>query len=192
MHAGRTTSRSAFTLVELLLVVMALGLLSTIVYVAWEAVLPRTQLNTAVRELAATLQETRSDAISRGLPFTLEYYFDADEHHPRGYRVMTPFRAGGEGGVAAWDEERLTTPWKPLPANIEFRSITINGIAFTTGRCEVEFDPRGSASDHSIVLAQKGRDYENLYTVEVQALTGLISFHDGEFLRQAPRDQEFE
>ncbi|MCC7013539.1 MAG: prepilin-type N-terminal cleavage/methylation domain-containing protein [Planctomycetes bacterium] len=190
MGALRTSPRSAFTLVELMLVVLALAMLSTIVYVSWEALLPRTKLNSAVRELAAVLQETRSDAISRGLEFRVEYYFEADEEHPRGYRVITPFRAGGVGGLAAWDEDRLALEWRPLPANIEFRSITINGEVFMRGRCEVRFDARGSATDHMIQLIQ--RPYDNVYTIEVQALTGLIQFHDGEFARAAPDDKDFQ
>lgn len=188
----RAQFRRGFTLIELMLVVLALGMLSTIVYMSWEAVLPRTQLNTAVRELAAALQQCRSDAISRGLPFTLEYYFSADETHPRGYRVITPFRAGGAGGLAAWDEQRRAMPWQALPEGIELRRITIDGVEYTQGSCSVVFDARGSATDHVILLAQVGSDYENLYTIEVQALTGLIQFHDGEYARTPPRDQDFE
>jgi prepilin-type N-terminal cleavage/methylation domain-containing protein len=187
----RGSARAAFSLVELMLVLAALGLLATIVYMSWEAILPRTQLNTAVRELAATLSETRSDAISRGAEFKIEYYFEAGDGHPRGYRVVTPFRAGGEGGLAAWDEERHALPWKPLPAGVEFESITVNGRVVADGRCEVAFDARGSATDHRIALLQRGHDWENRYTIEVHALTGTIGFHDGEFLREPPQDQDF-
>ena len=181
---------SAFTLIELMLVMMALGLLATVVYVSWEALLPRTRLNTAVRELAATIQEARSDAIARASEFWIEYYFQAEDSHPRGYRVVTPFRAGGSGGLAAWDEERLALDWQTLPDGVEFKTISIDGVVHTLGRCEVRFDARGSASDHTIVLLQK--PYENLYTIEVQALTGLIQFHDGEFQRDPPEDGDFQ
>jgi hypothetical protein len=186
----RRTRTRAFTLVELMLVVVTLGLLATVVYISWEALLPRTRLNTAVRQLAATIQETRSDAISRGVGFTIEYYFEADATHPRGYRVVTPFRAGGLGGLAAWNEERLALEWTPLPDGVEFRSITVDGGEYSRGRCEVHFDSRGSATDHTIVLVQ--HPYENLYTIEVQALTGLIAFHDGEVRRTLPEDKDFE
>ena len=54
----------------------------------------------------------------------------------------------------------------------------------------MRFDPRGSASDHTIVLLQQPFQY--VYTIEVQALTGLIQFHDGEFQRQAPEDRDFQ
>lgn len=189
MRRARPSARAGFSLVELTVVVLVLALLSTVVYMTWEALLPRTRLNSAVRELASTLMETRSDAIARGAEFRIEYYFEDEEEHPRGYRVVTPFRAGGIGGLAAWDDERMALPWKPLPENVEFRSITINGQVFTRGSCEVRFDARGSGTEHTIVLVQK--PYENVYTIEVQALTGLIQFHDGEFLRQVPEDKDF-
>ena len=189
MSRERAGGRAGFSLVELTVVITILAVLSTIVYVTWEALLPRTQLNSAVRELASTLMETRSDAIARGAEFRIEYYFEDEESHPRGYRVVTPFRAGGIGGLAAWDDERLALPWKPLPDNVEFRSITINGQVFNRGSCEVRFDSRGSGTEHTIVLVQK--PYDNVYTIEVQALTGMIQFHDGEFLRQTPEDKDF-
>jgi type II secretion system protein H len=181
--------RAGFTLVELMMAVIALGMLATIVYISWEAVLPRTRLTTAVRELMATLQQARSDAISRGAPFAIEYYFEEGEGHPRGYRVITPFRAGGEGGLAVSDEERLALDWKPLPEGVEFQRITVNGHDFARGRVEVWFDARGSASDHVIVLVQ--RPYDNVYTIEVEALTGHIQFHDGEFVREPPTEGDF-
>jgi len=176
-------------MIELLLVVMALTLITSIVWMTWEAVLPHTQLTTAVRELAAVMQETRSDDVSRGAPYTIEYYFEADENHPRGYRVISPFRAGGGGGLAAGDDQRLALSWNALPPNIEFKRILIDGVEHTRGRCEVYFDPRGSASDHTVVLEQK--PYSNYYTIEVLALTGLIQFHDGEFVREPPHESDF-
>jgi hypothetical protein len=32
----------------------------------------------------------------------------------------------------------------------------------------------------------------NIFTIEVQALTGLIQFHSGEFVRDLPDDADFE
>ena len=46
----------------------------------------------------------------------------------------------------------------------------------------------GAASDHSVVLKQMPNEYE--YTIEVLALTGLIRFHEGAFVREFPREAE--
>lgn len=182
-------ARAGFSLIELMTVLLILSMIATAVYVALDRVLPRAQLNDAVRGLAGTLQETRSNAISRGLPFTVEYAFEEGEGHPRGYRVITPFRGGGLGGIATRAEERQANEWHPLPKNVEFNQIRLNGVTHDSGMITVEFDARGSASDHVIeLLQQPGGSY---YTLEVQALSGLIQMHDGKFERDPPDDGDF-
>jgi prepilin-type N-terminal cleavage/methylation domain-containing protein len=181
--------RLGFTLIELLGVMVILGLIASIAFVSYEALVPAAILNSAVRELASTLQETRSEAIARSQPFWIEYYFESTPEHPRGYRVITPFRVGPQGGIAIREDERLALPFKPLPENVEFQEIAVNGISQTKGQVVVRFDPLGTATDHAIVLVQK--PYDNVYSIEVQALTGLISFHEGVFRREAPKDADF-
>ena len=176
-------------MVELMGVCVVLGLLASMVFVSWESILPRTKLNSAVRELAATLSETRSDAIARNAYFSIEYNFEQEENRPIGYRVVTPFRKDPQGGLAAFDEERMTLPWHVLPDAVTFAKILLNGTEFKRGVVFVNFTPLGAASDHSVVLKQMPNEYE--YTIEVLALTGLIRFHEGEFVREFPREAEF-
>lgn len=185
----RRNARSAFTLVELMVMVVILGMLATLTVFSWRAVLPSTELNSAVRELAGTLSEARSDAIARNAEFQIEYYFEETAEHPRGYRVITPFRIGGQGGLAYEEEQRLARSWIPLPRTVDFQAITVDGKTYTTGRVTVRFDPLGGASDHTIVLVQP--EYQNHYTIEVLALTGLIHFHDGVFQREPPQESDF-
>jgi Tfp pilus assembly protein FimT len=188
MGAGPRRAAAGFSLIELIGILVILSMLASLTFVTWQAIVPRTELNSTVRALAATLHEARSDAIARNAEFTIEYYFEETPEHPRGYRVVTPFRREG-GGLAAADEERLAHAWQPLPEGIVFRKIVLNGEERLTGQVIVRFDPLGGASDHSIVLEQV--QFENLYTIEVLALTGLIRFHDGEFTRQAPEEGDF-
>jgi len=170
-------------------VVIVLGMIATLTFASWEAILPRTKLNTTVRELAATLSEVRSDAIARNATFSIEYNFDEEENRPVGYRVITPFSRGPQGGFAAFDEERLALKWHTLPDTVRFEKILVNGKDFNRGAVVVIFTALGAASDHTIVLKQLPYDYK--YTIEVLALTGLIRFHEGEFVREFPRESEF-
>jgi prepilin-type N-terminal cleavage/methylation domain-containing protein len=181
--------RGGFSLVELMVVMILLGLLASLVFVSLQSLLPGTELNSAIRELASTLHEARSDAISRNAEFQIEYYFEPGEGHPRGYRVVTPYRAGGVGGLAGRDDERLAREWHVLPDSVRFESIALNGESRTTGQVVVRFDALGSASDHRVHLRQE--PYGNQYTIEVLALTGLIHFHDGHFERVPPDDGDF-
>lgn len=182
-------ARAAFSLVELMVAIAILTILASLVFVSLQSVLPRAELNSAVRELAATLQETRSDAISRGASFSVEYFFEAGDGHPRGYRVVTPFRAGGAGGFAAREEERLAKKWHELPDSVRFERIDLVGEEYSGGVVSVQFDALGSASDHRVQLVQEPGEHR--YTIEVLALTGLIRFHDGEFEREPAKDADF-
>jgi len=181
--------RAGFTLIELLAILVILGMLATMTAITWQSVLPRSELHSAVRELASTLSEARSDAIARNAEFMIEYYFEETEAHPRGYRVVTPYRIGPQGGLAARDEERLARKWSVLPDSIFFKAISVDGRRYSEGVVSVRFDPLGAASDHTIVIEQ--RPYENLYTIEVLALTGLVRFHEGEYQREYPREEDF-
>ena len=181
--------RSGFTLVELMVMLIILGMLATLSFVSWRAIVPGTELNSAVRELAGTLSEARSDAIARNAEFQVEYYFEEAADHPRGYRIVSPYRRGEGGGLAFADEERLARSWIRLPESVVIRSITVDGKLYSEGKVTVRFDPLGAASDHLIVLEQP--EYENYYTIEVLALTGLIRFHDGIYSRSIPEEGDF-
>lgn len=186
---GAARSRAGFTLVELMVILIILGMLATLTVITWQSVLPRSELHSAVRELAAKVSEARSDAIARNAEFLIEYYFEETDAHPRGYRIVTPYRLGPQGGLAVRDEERFPLQWSVLPSSIYFKSITVNGTVYDSGTVTVRFDPLGGASDHLVVLEQK--PYESFYTIEVLALTGLIQFHDGVFAREMPSEADF-
>ncbi len=175
-------SNAGFSLIELLGVIVVLGLVATIVSINWRAILPRTELHSAVRELAGVLQGTRSDAIARNAVF--EVHYDLDAHR---YRVVTPFRA--DGGLAPRAEDRQALAWHALPESVRFQTITIGGTPYLKGLVLARFDPLGSASGHTIVLEQPLQG--NVYTVEVQALLGLITYHEGLFERPVPVEDDF-
>lgn len=174
--------RAGFSLAEMLAVIVILGLMATIVTVNWRAILPKSELHSAVRNLYEDLNSTRSEAIARNAEFRLQYDLER-----RAWRVVTPFKAGG--GLAMTEEERLPLPWKELPDGIKFVRIDIEGTSYVKGQCFVRFDPLGASSGHVIVLGQQPDN--NLYTIEVLGLTGLIHFHEGTFLREPPRDTDF-
>lgn len=169
-------------MVEMLAVIVIMALIATIVTVNWRAMLPRAELNSAVRTLAASLQGARSEAISRNAIYRIEY--DLDKHR---YRMNTPFKFGG--GLALREEDRYALPWTALPETVRFNRIQIDGVDYSNGMVFVRFDPLGAASGHLITLVQK--PYDTYYTIEVQPLTGLIDYHEGQFLRLPPKESDF-
>lgn len=172
-------------MVEILGVIVILGMMVTIVSINWRAILPKSELTSAVRILASTLSSTRSEAIARNAVFRIEY--DLDRHR---YRQNTPFKNDRSGKLAATEEDRLVLNWIQLPDSVRFSKIVCDGVEFGNGIVAVRFDPLGAASGHTITLIQK--PYDNYYTVEVQALTGLIDYHEGLFTREPAKESDFQ
>lgn len=187
-HPRRAASRRAgFSLVELLMVCVVMAMMALTVGFSLDSMLPKERLNTSVRRLTAEFQTLRSEAISRGLDYYIEYDLDNER-----YRRVTPFSVEGERFDEDEDEEqdRFKGPWQELEPGVELIQVSVSGFVTDTGTAYARFDPRGAASDHQVVLAQL--EYENYYTIEVLALTGTFKFHRGVFFREPPLDSEFD
>lgn len=179
-HSRR--ERRGFSMVEMLGVIVVMGLIAMLVSMNWRAILPRSELHSAVRTIASTLQGVRSDAIARNQVFQVQYDIEKNR-----YRVITPFKQGG--GLAASNEDRIALAWTDLPQSVAFRTITVDGVEYQKGMVFVRFDALGTASGHTILLVQT--PYETLYTIEVQGLLGLIDYHEGLFTRALPKESDF-
>jgi hypothetical protein len=83
----------------------------------------------------------------------------------------------------------MTQSWIDLPKSVHFSKVQIDGVDYSRGMVFVRFDPLGAASGHIITLEQQ--PYKNYYTIEVQALTGMIDYHEGLFERAVPREDDF-
>jgi type II secretion system protein H len=178
-----TRRRSAgFSLVELIVVLVILAMMAAIITVNWRAILPKTELHSAVRDLAATLQTARSESISRNSTWHVQY--DVDKSL---WRIVTPYREGGV--LALVEDERVALPWKSLPDSVRFQAITVDGLEYTKGLVWARFDPIGTASTHTVLLVQPAT--ETRYTIEVQGLLGLIDYREGVWVRPAPREDDF-
>jgi prepilin-type N-terminal cleavage/methylation domain-containing protein len=176
--------RSGFTMVEIMVVVVIVGLMAGIVTVSWRSTLPSAQLNSTVRVLSERINGTRADAIARNLEYRIYYDIDNDE-----YWVETPFAVEG-GRLAHGDEERQLLFETKLEPTVSFHEITIDGETYNDGVVYVRFDPLGASSDHLIVIHQT--IFDRYFSIEVLALTGLVRFHEGLFQREPPRDGDFD
>jgi prepilin-type N-terminal cleavage/methylation domain-containing protein len=174
--------RAGFTLVELMVVVVIIGLIGGVAVVSWVAMLPNQQFNTTIRNLSECLHETRSSAIARNKEFSIIYDLDEDT-----YVVRTPYRLGGGFMMTDEDEGRLfQTPVDLGEAGIDIFEIHIDDSVLTNGKAEVKFQPLGNSNYHTVQLAQPLLERE--FTLELLPLTGEIRLHDGLFER-APVDE---
>lgn len=179
-HHG-AVHRAGFTLVELMVVIVILGLVGGVAISSWASMLPQQEFNTAVRNLSEVLYETRSNAIAQNREYKILYDIENDT-----YRVRTPFLYGGGFATTEDDEDRLFIEQTDLgEKGIDLVQITIDDRKYTTGVVEVRFYPLGASSYHTIQLQQKL--FEREYTLELLPLTGEIRLHDG-FFERTPVD----
>lgn len=178
---------AGFSLAELMVVAAIISLTTYVVALSFDAIVPQERLNTAIRNLTAVLRDARSQAISRNLAFAVEYDLPG-----RRYRVITPYNVEGRLHREGYDEEetRSIGTWELLPDGVEFRELHVAGERYA-GEVpyRVEFDGRGSATEHSIVLAQSA--FDTLTTIEVMALSGHFRIHPGLYQREVVREEDF-
>lgn len=178
-------STRAFTLVELMVVIVVVGLIGSVAVVTWASMLPKQQFHTAIRNLSEVLYGTRSEAIARSRPFDIEYDLDEDS-----YRVRTPYKVGGGFATAEDEPERLWTHATNLKAaGIELQQVTIDDHIFSDGKAYAYFTPVGASCYHTIQLHDEALG--QTFTLEVLPLTGEIRMHDGPFQRKPVDDGDF-
>ena len=182
--AGRLDASSGFSLVEVVVVILIIGMAATVAAVSWKALLPNQELTSAVRKLSETLRGTRSDSIATSREFRIYYHLDEDR-----YAVRTPFLPGG-GLAQTEDDEHVWVHETDLAdAGLDLLQVTIDDVTYTDGEVYVRFDPLGASSYHTAVIDQP--IFKRSFTIEALPLTGDVRVHDGLFEREAPDEADF-
>ncbi len=183
---GKPQAVGGFTLTELMVVVVIMGMMVSIAVFSWQKMLPDQALNSGVSTLADTIYGARNEAIARSRKFEIHYEIDKNQ-----YWIETPYRADGGGLVRSDTEERRILDSRDLTEKgIEIVSVTIDEKEYFDGEVEVRFSPLGSTSHHTVVLEHTAAD--KTYTLEVLALTGDVRFHEGYWKRNLVDDRDFD
>ena len=145
---ARTAHTHGFTLFELLVVIVIIGLVSSLALPRFTQALPGVELKRAARDLAATLRIARGDAIQTNGDVTV--FLGRDQN-------VTP-------------KNRRAAKWK-LPDGLTLKT---NAMTSVDGQAQLSFFPDGS-SDGGLISLSRG---ERQFDVVVDWLTGGIKIKE--------------
>lgn len=163
----RSAAARGFTMIELMVVVLVMGLITAMVAPNLEAFVPKARIEGAAKALVANIDHMRSEARIQGKRYKLEF----DLEHARWRRVLPP-------------EERLTTDqdvddrepqyedWTAIEDDVRFvrAGNSVEGFA-RSGVFGMVYDHNGFTGDATIVLALIS-DPTMVWTINVHGLTG--------------------
>lgn len=156
MLAGKGWIKAkGFSLVELLVVLVIIGLSASLVLPGLAGGLSSLRLKTAAREVSATLRYARSLAVSMGKEQVINVDIDEGKY---------------------WLNEDKDNN-RELPSDVRFVNVTTQGEEITTGRAGIIFYPMGNSSGGTIFVTA-GKDRECL--ILTRLITGVVEVSFGE------------
>jgi len=147
-EGGARFGTAGFTLLELLIVLMLMGLITALTIPVFSGSVSTTQLKSAAREVAAGLRLARDQAIAQKSPTVLELDVTA-----RAFRVLQDPRVHA------------------LPSGIDIKLFTAQSDLVNDRVGAIRFYPDGGSNGGRITLAAGERKYD----VDVDWLTGRVA-----------------
>jgi prepilin-type N-terminal cleavage/methylation domain-containing protein len=154
----KTKNSKGFTVIELMIVAVAIGIFSAIAIPRFGKVMTKLKLKSAARDVTSTLRLARSNAVSQKRPFGV--YFDINS------QKYILFKDKVNLGSYTYETGDSAIQTVTLPENISFGYASFNNST-------VVFHPNGSASSSGMVDVWSYDVYDYLY-VDVLASTGRV------------------
>lgn len=169
----KLSKKSPFTIIELMVVLLILGLTAAIAVVKIDSFIPSLKMDSESRKLAGLISHLYDTSISTGKVYALKY--NSTENY---YEVRLIWNEKHEPGVELPEDSQQLSGKTYLPSGISFKEINDdfdNSIPRNGDKMEVRFDPSGFITPHRIHLIDT-KDRE--ITLEVLFLTGQVVFHE--------------
>ena len=155
MNSSFEEDDSGFTLLELVLVLLLMGLIAgfTLPFVA--STLDRLKLQSEVRKISSALQFVRSEAISKKAIFT--FNVDIDENK---YWLAMP-------------KHNEVTQSKPIDKTVRILDYQGADETLKKGSFMILFYPRGNSSGGTLrFISINDKNEESIYAVKIDPITG--------------------
>lgn len=169
----RVSKKYPFTIIELMVVLLILGLTASIAVVKLDSFIPSLKMDSESRKLAGLISHLYDTSISTGKVYALKY--NSTDNF---YEVRLVWNEKQEAGVELPEESQQLSGRTYLPRGITFKEINDDfgsSIPRSGDKMEVRFDPSGFITPHRIHLIDTK---EREITLEVLFLTGQVVFHD--------------
>ena len=146
---------NGFTLLEMVLVLLLMGLFAGLTLPFVVSTLDRIKLQSEVRQISSAIQFTRSEAISRKTLFTFNVDIEKNQ-----YWLAIP-------------KQEEVTQSKPIDETVQVIDYQRADETLTEGTFEILFYPRGNSSGGTIRFkSTDDKDEENIYAVAIDPITG--------------------
>lgn len=157
------------TMLEMMIIVVIIGITSTLAIPRFGQVIDKLKLKTAARDVVSSLRLARSHAVSQRHQFGV--YFDRRKQH---YVLFKDLADLGAFTYNAASDSAMVT--KTLPGRVHFGYSTFPNFA-------VIFKPDGAASSTGWVELSSDEsdeeDYYGTFTVDVLSSTGRVKLISG-------------
>ncbi len=167
----RQGQRDGFTLIELVVVIMILGVLSSVTLPSLQGVSPKYRLRAAARSVSSQIHLVHSLASTIGKQYALHYNLE-----DRYLWIVLPPGEEDDPDLALEDREHLGRVLMPDHVQIE-RVILPDGSYEDSSQIDVIVDTKTSEGSHIVYLRNED---ESLICVKFNALLGIVDYSSEE------------
>lgn len=176
-QSQRTQAQAGFTLIEILVTLVIMGLLLALVAPSIDAFVPKARLDSAAKTIAAEVDLARSEARIQSKQFVLEF----DLKKARWRRIL-PAEMQLTHDQELWTLEPQTEDWVALPEDVIFSGAgNVNDGIARDGVYRMVFDENGFTGDH-VLLLKLETDPTMVWSVQIRGISGkseILSDFDG-------------
>ena len=179
-----------FTLIELILVLVIIGFLTSLVAPAITS-LAGLKLKTATRKMAAGLRYARSQAVTTGSEYQVVFDIEKGEmiieslkEEEKPYSYNNGYEDGEEEESNGEEEEEDDSAKRmkkrktyTVPKEVRLARVVIDGEEITEDQAWIDFYPNGSCSGGEIFLMD---EKEREYRIALEFITGVVKITEEE------------
>jgi prepilin-type N-terminal cleavage/methylation domain-containing protein len=171
VNTGNQKSETGFTLIELMVVIVILGVIATVIAPNIDRISPKYSVRAGAREIASTIEHCRSQSALTGETYSIVYDLDRMQ-----YWVLLPVKLDEYGQPSEEDREPIRPP-RVLPSGVRIVDvITSDNENHSDGEVQIDFSPFGNTGSHIVLLQYEEKEELNIW-VRTNAFLGFTTFH---------------